>query len=100
MHALRPHACGPPPARGREPGPGELRIAVRAAGVHLIDTTIRAGQGGGPFPLPPLPMTPGREVAGVVDAVGPGVDPAWVGRRAVAHLGPAGGGGYAELAVR
>jgi NADPH2:quinone reductase len=106
MHAIRQHVFGPPEALvleeapDPEPGPGELRIAVRAAGVHLIDTTIRSGQGGGPFPLPPLPMTPGREVAGVVDAVGPGVDASWVGRRAVAHLGPAGGGGYAELAVR
>ena len=44
-------------------------------------------------------MTPGREVAGVVDAVGEGVDPAWLGRRAVAHLGQA-SGGYATRAVR
>jgi NADPH2:quinone reductase len=43
-------------------------------------------------------MTPGREVAGVVDAVGAGVDPAWLGERVVAHLGQA-SGGYAELAV-
>jgi NADPH2:quinone reductase len=42
---------------------------------------------------------PGREVAGVVDAVGAGVDPEWEGRRVVAHLGAA-NGGYAELAVR
>jgi NADPH:quinone reductase len=50
------------------------------------------------FPLPELPMVPGREVAGVVDAVGPGVDAGWTGRRVVAHLGMA-NGGYAELAV-
>ncbi len=41
---------------------------------------------------------PGREVAGVVDALGPGADPAWLGRRVVAHLGPV-PGGYAEQAV-
>ena len=66
--------------------------------MHVIDTAIRAGADRLPFPLPDLPMTPGREVAGVVDAVGPGVDPAWEGRRAVAHLGLA-SGGYAQLAV-
>jgi NADPH2:quinone reductase len=43
-------------------------------------------------------MTPGREVAGVVDALGDGVDEAWQGRRVVTHLGLA-SGGYAELAV-
>jgi NADPH2:quinone reductase len=80
------------------PGPGQVRIAVRAAGVHLVDTTIRSGAAGGPFPLPRLPAIGGREVAGVVDAVGAEVDDAWLGRRVVAHLGPA-SGGYAELAV-
>lgn len=43
-------------------------------------------------------MTPGREVAGSVDAVGAGVGAAWLGRRVVAHLGAA-GGGYAALAL-
>ena len=75
-----------------------MRIAVEASGVHLIDTVIRRGEGGGPFPLPDLPMTPGREVAGTVDALGPGVGPEWLGRRVVAHLGWA-SGGYAERAV-
>jgi len=105
MHAIRQHEFGPPGVLRLEevpdpgPGPGQVRIAVAAAGVHLLDTTIRAGRSGGPFPLPELPMTPGREVAGVVDAVGEGVDPAWLGRRAVAHLGQA-SGGYATRAVR
>jgi NADPH:quinone reductase len=82
-----------------QPGPGQVRIAVAAAGVHLIDTTIRSGVQMGPMPLPELPAIPGREVAGVVDALGPGVDPSWHGRRVVAHLGAA-SAGYAELAVR
>jgi NADPH:quinone reductase len=82
-----------------EPGPGQVRIAVAAAGVHLIDTTMRRGVQMGPMPLPDLPAVPGREVAGVVDALGPDTDGAWLGRRAVAHLGRA-TGGYAELAVR
>jgi NADPH2:quinone reductase len=75
-----------------------VRIRVAAAGVHLIDTMIRAGRQGGPFPLPQLPMTPGREVAGAVDAVGAGVAESWVGRRVVTHLGQA-SGGYAQLAL-
>jgi NADPH2:quinone reductase len=105
MHAIRQHEFGPPDVlrleevRDPEPGPAQVRIAVAAAGVHLLDTSIRAGTSGGPFPLPELPMTPGREVAGVVDAVGEGVDVAWIGRRAVAHLGRA-SGGYATRAVR
>ena len=64
----------------------------------MIDTLIRRGVEGGPFPLPDLPMTPGREVAGVVDAVGESVDAGWSGRRVVAHLGQA-SGGYAQLAI-
>lgn len=59
---------------------------------------VRSGLNGGPFALPRLPMTPGREVAGVVDAVGAEVDEDWLGRRVVAHLGMA-SGGYAELAA-
>ncbi len=66
--------------------------------MHLIDTMIRSGVQMGPMPLPSLPDIPGREVAGVVDAVGDGAD-GWLGRRVVAHLGPA-SRGYAELAVR
>jgi NADPH2:quinone reductase len=104
MRAIRQHEFGPAEVLrleevpDPEPGPGEIRIAVEAAGVHLLDTAIRAGTGFGAMPPPALPMTPGREVAGVVDRVGPGVEAAWLGRRVVAHLGPA-SGGYAELAV-
>jgi len=104
MHAIRQHRFGPPENLRYEevddpqPGPEQVRIAVEAAGIHLIDTSIRAGQPGGPYPLPELPMTPGREVAGSIDAVGPDVEHEWVGRRVVAHLGMA-SGGYAELAV-
>jgi NADPH:quinone reductase len=105
MRAIRLHEFGPPEnlvyeeVEDPQPGPGQVRIAVAAAGVHLIDTTIRAGVQRGPLPLPDLPAIPGREVAGVVDALGAGVDEIWLGRRVVAHLGPA-SGGYAELAVR
>ena len=80
-----------------EPGAGQVRIAVAAAGVHVIDTAIRRGESG-PYPRPDLPMTPGREVAGRIDQVGPQVDDGWLDRPVVVHLGMA-SGGYAQLAV-
>lgn len=105
MRAIRLHAFGPPEnllyeeVDDPKPEPGQVRIAVHAVGVHLLDTMLRSGVApGGPMPLPTLPAIPGREVAGVVDAVGEGVDDAWVGRRVAAHLGLA-SAGYAELAV-
>lgn len=104
MRAIRHHEFGPTDVLrleqlpDPEPREGELRIRVEAAGVHLLDTSIRAGESFGAMEPPTLPMVPGREVAGVVDAVGAGVEPMLVGRRVVAHLGPA-SGGYAELAV-
>lgn len=104
MHAIRLHTFGPAEHLTYEevpdpaPAPGQVRIAVTAAGVHLLDTAIRSGIKG-PLPeLPELPTIPGREVAGTVDALGEGVDESWLGKRVVAHMGfvP---GGYAELAV-
>jgi NADPH2:quinone reductase len=98
MHAIRLHAFGPAENLTHEevedprPGPGQVRIAVRAAGVHLLDTALREGLQG-PLPEPPvLPTVPGREVAGVVDSLGEGVTGLWLGRRVVAHLGFAPGG--------
>lgn len=104
MHAIRQHVFGPPETLVYEevddpkPGPGQVRVAVAAAGVHFLDASIRAGNAPPTAPPAELPMIPGREVAGVVDAVGEGVDGAWQGKRVVAHLGFA-SGGYAELAV-
>lgn len=104
MHAVRLHAYGPAENLTYEqapdpvPGPGQVRIKVAAAGVHLLDTALREGLPG-PFPAPvELPTIPGREVAGTVDALGEGTDPAWLGKRVVAHIGMA-PGGYAELTV-
>ncbi len=106
MRAIRQHAFGGPEVLryetvpDPEPGPGQVRIAARAIGVHLLDTVFRSGDRDRlPYDPPEPPTTPGRETAGIVDAVGEGVDPAWIGRRVVAHLGPA-AGGYAERAVR
>ncbi|HET6857454.1 MAG TPA: zinc-binding dehydrogenase [Streptomyces sp.] len=104
MHAIRLHTFGPAENLTYEktddpvPGPGQVRIAVAAAGVHVVDTALREGIPG-PFPAPPeLPTIPGREVAGTVDSLGDGTDPSWLGKKVVVHLGlhP---GGYAELAV-
>ncbi|MEU9898827.1 zinc-binding dehydrogenase [Streptomyces phaeochromogenes] len=104
MQAIRLHTFGPAENLTYErtdaphPAPGQVRIHVAAAGVHLLDTAIRAGIKG-PLPeLPALPTIPGREVAGTVEALGEGVAALWLGKRVVAHLGfnP---GGYAELAV-
>jgi NADPH2:quinone reductase len=104
MHAIRLHEFGPPEnlryeeVPDPEPGPGQVRIDVGAAGVHLLDTGLRRGEPSGPLQPPELPDTPGREVAGRVTALGAGVAGEWLGRRVVAHLGPA-GQGYAEKAV-
>ncbi|MZE69015.1 oxidoreductase, partial [Streptomyces sp. SID5789] len=46
MHAIRLHAFGPAEnlvldeVEDPRPGPGQVRIAVRAAGVHLLDTAL------------------------------------------------------------
>lgn len=71
MRAIRQHIFGAPEelrledVPGPRPGAGQVRIRVESAGVHVIDAAIRRGQRHGVFPLPQLPMTPGREVAGV-----------------------------------
>ena len=80
-------------------GPGQVVVRTAAADVLLVDTMIRAGRGVDFFPIRP-PYVPGNGVAGQVNAVGDGTDPAWIGRPVVAHTGGAGGsGGYAEQAV-
>lgn len=54
------------------PGPGQVRVAVRAAGVNPLDHKIRNGWMEDAFPTP-LPATPGAEFAGVVLEAGEGV---------------------------
>jgi NADPH:quinone reductase len=104
MRAIRLHEFGPATNLVLDelpdltPAEGQVRIAVEASGVHLLDTSIRRGEQAGPLPPPELPTIPGREVAGVVDQVGAGADASWAGRRVVAHLGPV-PGGYADQAV-
>jgi NADPH:quinone reductase-like Zn-dependent oxidoreductase len=75
------------------PGPGELRIAVEAAGLNFSDLLARAGL----YPdAPPAPCVLGYEVAGSVDAVGDAVDGFQIGDRVVAATRF---GGQAELAI-
>jgi NADPH:quinone reductase len=63
-----------------EPGPGEVRVAVRVSGVNPTDWKARRGSGGdGQLPFPEV--VPNQDGAGTVDAVGHGVDPSRVGER-------------------
>ena len=68
-----------------EPGAGEIRIRHHAAGLNYIDVYQRSGL----YPLP-MPLTLGMEGAGVVEAVGAGVDHLKVGDRAAYSGGPPG----------
>lgn len=77
-----------------QPNPGEVLIRVRVAGVNYADTMLRAGTY---LMRPPLPATPGFEVAGTIEAVGANVNNLQVGQRVMAAL--LGGGGYAEFVV-
>jgi NADPH:quinone reductase-like Zn-dependent oxidoreductase len=76
-----------------EPGPGQVRINVRAAGINFADLLARTGLY---QDAPKPPCVVGYEVAGVVDAVGDGVDQPAVGDRVMAGCRF---GGYAELVV-
>jgi NADPH:quinone reductase len=82
-----------------EPGAGQVRVRLHAIGVNPADTYIRTGTYA--FYTPQLPYTPGFDGAGVVAAVGAGVDEVAPGDRVfVAALGTPGCSGlYADLAV-
>ncbi|VCX41493.1 unnamed protein product, partial [Gulo gulo] len=66
------------PAVAPAPGPGQLTLRVRACGLNFADLMARQGLYDR---LPPLPLTPGMEGAGVVIAVGEGVNDRKVGDR-------------------
>ncbi|MBQ0854895.1 NADP-dependent oxidoreductase [Streptomyces sp. BH-SS-21] len=78
MRAVRFERFGPPEVLGvgsvPEPhaGPGEIRIAVRTAGVSPVDVALRAGDSPSRAGLA-LPHVPGVDAAGVIDEIGPGV---------------------------
>ncbi|HEY1740174.1 MAG TPA: alcohol dehydrogenase catalytic domain-containing protein, partial [Acidimicrobiia bacterium] len=75
------------------PGAGQIRVAVRAAGVNYVDGLIAAGRY--QIRIEP-PFVPGSELAGEVDAVGEGVDAINVGDRVFVSLGT---GAFAERVV-
>ncbi|MEV0524178.1 NADP-dependent oxidoreductase [Streptomyces sp. NPDC050439] len=79
-----------------EPGPGQLLVAVRAAGVNPVDWKLRAGKRRPGAPPAEFPEVLGSEVAGVVEAVGPGVEGFAVGD---AVFGNPDTGGYAEYTL-
>lgn len=80
-----------------EPGPGEIRVKIEAASVNPIDTYARAGL----VPVPGFPVIPGRDFAGIVDAVGTGVtrvkpgDRVWGGNQGM----PGRPGTFAEFTI-
>lgn len=61
-----------------QPGPGQVLVRAHAIGVNPVDTYIRAGKY---TKLPALPYTPGTDAAGVVEAIGEGVENIKVGAR-------------------
>jgi NADPH:quinone reductase len=100
MKAIQVHQFGGPEVLVLEeiptpkPGPGEVLVHVRAAGVNPYDTYMRAGT----YAVkPPLPYTPGSDAAGTVEAVGPGVTKVKPGDRV--YTAKTITGAYAEYAL-
>ncbi|MCX7706845.1 MAG: zinc-binding dehydrogenase [Anaerolineae bacterium] len=85
MKAVRLIAIGEPLALQEVPvpqyGPGEVLVRIKAAGICHSDAHYRAGVS----PAGPLPLTLGHEIAGVVEAVGPGVTRVKPGQRVCLH---------------
>ena len=75
-----------------EPGPGQVRVRVRAVGLNHLDVWVRRGVPGAKFPLP---IIPGSDACGVVDALGPGVTDLQVGFETL--VAPGIGCGYCEM---
>ncbi len=100
MKAIRIHEFGGPEVLRLEeipepqPGKGEIRIKVFAAGVNPLDWKVRQGLAG----KPPLPLVMGVDVSGIVDAQGPEGSEFLTGDEVYAKLTPP-NGGYAEYAV-
>ena len=98
MHAICIHEHGGPEAlryeevSTSEPGAGEARVHIEAAGLNYIDVYHRTGL----YPSTNMPFTPGMEGAGVVEAIGPGVTEVNVGDRVAYAMHQ---GSYAEVAI-
>ena len=102
MMAWRVHEFGPPETMQFErvprpdPGPGEVLVKVRAAGVGPWDGWIRAGRSALPQPLP---LTLGSDLSGDIHAVGPDVSDLCVGDQVYGVTNPRFIGAYAEYAL-
>ncbi|MCK1621054.1 NADP-dependent oxidoreductase [Bradyrhizobium sp. 159] len=102
MMAWRVHEFGPPEIMKfesvprPEPGPGEVLVKVKAAGVGPWDGWIRAGKSALPQPLP---LTLGSDLSGEIVAMGPGVVELAVGDQVYGVTNPQFVGAYAEYAV-
>src|SRR5262249_4470372 len=105
MKAIRVHEFGGPAVLKLEdvpdpkPGPGDIVVRIRAAGVNPVDAYMHGGMYAR---KPPLPYTPGQDGAGDVESVGTDVKDFKPGDRVyIAGVGPtaAGAGTYAERAV-
>jgi NADPH:quinone reductase-like Zn-dependent oxidoreductase len=79
-----------------DPGPGEVLVKVRAAGVGLWDSWIRAGRSALPQPLP---LILGSDLSGEVQAIGPDVADRRVGDQVYGVTNPRYIGAYAEYAL-
>jgi NADPH:quinone reductase len=99
MKALRSHAVGGPDSltldevEAPSPGPGQVRITVKACAINFPDVLMI--QDLYQF-KPPRPYAPGGEVSGVIDALGEGVIQWAVGDRVIAMMG---NGGLAEQVI-
>lgn len=100
MKAIQVHQFGGPEVLAvhevptPKPGPGEVLVRVRAAGVNPYDTYMRNGA----YPVKPtLPYTPGSDAAGTIEAVGEGVTEVKPGDRV--YTATTLTGAYAEYAL-
>jgi NADPH:quinone reductase len=100
MKAIRAHEFGGPEVLRVEeipapkPGPGQILVRIKAAGVNPVDAYILSGKYAA---KPNLPYTPGKDAAGVVEAVGDGVRDFKPGDRV--YVGDSLTGTYAEFAL-
>jgi NADPH2:quinone reductase len=100
MKAIRVREFGAPEVmrvedvRDLQPGPGQVVVQVKVAGVNPVDAYIRTGTYAR---TPALPYTPGFDAAGVVESVGEGVTRVGVGNRV--YVGWSLSGTYAEQAL-
>jgi NADPH2:quinone reductase len=100
MKAIRVREFGLPEVMRMEeipnpsPGPGQVLVRIRAAGVNPVESYIRTGTYAR---RPSLPYTPGHDAAGIVEAVGDGVSGVVAGDRV--YTSETVTGAYAELAL-